>query len=290
MDTRTDELVVHPDVDFLEAGASGPLVVLMHSSASGARQWRRLMEDLKDRYRLRAVNLFGYGKTPPWTGHRPQTLDDQARLVETAVPADAREIILVGHSFGGAVAMKVAARMKGRVTRLVLFEAIPFSLLAQAKRFDAFAEAQDLRDIVKHYGARGEWEKAAEEFADYWNGAGSWRRMPPERRTALAQALRPNYFEWDAVMNETTRAEDWAKLLPRETLIVCDPATARPALEIAEILSQAGPEWAYREIQGAGHMAPLTHPDLVIPVVRAFLDSGAGLNFSEWAGVSKNAL
>ena len=33
-------------VDFLEAG-SGPVVMLVHSSVSGARQWRRLMDDLK---------------------------------------------------------------------------------------------------------------------------------------------------------------------------------------------------------------------------------------------------
>jgi pimeloyl-ACP methyl ester carboxylesterase len=47
-------------VDFLEAG-SGPTVMLLHSSASGARQWRRLMDDLKSDFCVRAVNLFGYG-------------------------------------------------------------------------------------------------------------------------------------------------------------------------------------------------------------------------------------
>ena len=67
------------DVDTLEAGVSGPVVILAHSSVSGARQWRRLMENLKDSFRVRAVNLFGYGTTPPWPDHRPQTLDDQLR-------------------------------------------------------------------------------------------------------------------------------------------------------------------------------------------------------------------
>jgi pimeloyl-ACP methyl ester carboxylesterase len=50
--------------DFLESGSVGPIVILVHSSVSGARQWRRLMDDLKGTFRLRAVNLFGYGKTP----------------------------------------------------------------------------------------------------------------------------------------------------------------------------------------------------------------------------------
>jgi pimeloyl-ACP methyl ester carboxylesterase len=113
-------------VDYLEAGSSGPVVMLVHSSVSGARQWRRLMGDLKDQFRVRAVNLFGYGKTPAWPGETIQSLDDQARLVEAALPANADEVYLVGHSFGGSVAMKAAARLAGRVARLVLLETNPF--------------------------------------------------------------------------------------------------------------------------------------------------------------------
>jgi len=87
-------------VDFLEAG-SGPLVMLVHSSVSGARQWRALMDDLKSHFQARAVNLFGYGKTPPWPAESRQSLADQARLVEAALPAGEDQICLVGHSFGG---------------------------------------------------------------------------------------------------------------------------------------------------------------------------------------------
>ena len=96
-------------VDFVEAGSSGPLVMLVHSSVSGARQWRRLINDLKPRFRVRAVDLYGYGKTPPWPVEKTQSLIDQARLVEAALPASFDDVYLVGHSFGGSVAMKAAA-------------------------------------------------------------------------------------------------------------------------------------------------------------------------------------
>jgi pimeloyl-ACP methyl ester carboxylesterase len=257
-------------VDFLEAG-SGPVVILVHSSVSGARQWRRLMDDLKDRFRVRAVNLFGYGKTPPWPAETTQSLDDQARLVEAALPANVEEIYLVGHSFGGSVAMKAAARLAGRVTKLVLLETNPFYLLEQSGLLDAFAEAMDLRNCIKKYGALGEWATAAEKFADYWGGAGTWQDMPSERRIAFAEALKPNFFEWDAVMNETTPLEQWAHLLPAATLVVSDPNTVRPIREITELLRQSSPMWTYKEIATGGHMAPLTHPDLINPIVRSFL-------------------
>ena len=265
----------HPpaSVDFLESGSSGPVVMLVHSSVSGARQWRRLMDDLKDRFRVRAVNLFGYGKTPAWAAERPQALDDQARLVEAALPEDAERLCLVGHSFGGSVAMMAAARLRGRVAKLVLLETNPFYLLAQAGHSEAFAEAMKLRDCIKQFGRQGEWTIAAERFADYWSGPGAWKDMAPERRAAFATSLKPNYFEWDAVMSGTTPAEQWAEELPRETLLVCDCRTVRPIREIAAVLRRACPGWTYEEIDAGGHMAPLTHPEIVNPIVARFLDS-----------------
>jgi pimeloyl-ACP methyl ester carboxylesterase len=257
--------------DYLEAGSSGPAVILVHSSVSGARQWRRLMDDLKDRFRVRAVNLFGYGKTPAWPAAKTQSLDDQARLVESVLPADVNEVYLAGHSFGGSVAMKAAARLVGRIDKLVLLETNPFHLLAQAGRSDAFTEAMELRNFIKKFGAIGEWMTAAEKFADYWGGPGTWREMAPDRRIAFSEALKPTYFEWDAVMNETTPLEQWATLLPSDTMLVCDPCTVLPIREIAALLHRSNPGWVYKEVSGAGHMAPLTHPDLINPLVRAFL-------------------
>jgi pimeloyl-ACP methyl ester carboxylesterase len=258
-------------VDFLEAG-SGPLVMLVHSSVSGARQWRGLMDDLKSHFHVRAVNLFGYGKTPPWPAETRQSLTDQARLVEAALPAGADEICLVGHSFGGAVAMKVAARLSGRVAKLVLLEPIPFQLLAQAGCKDAFAEAMNLCNIVRKYGAVGEWSMAAEKFADYWTGAGTWREMSPERRLAFSEALKPNLFEWDAVMDDTTPVEEWAALLPRATLLAFDSAGVLPTREIAAILRRSCPSWTFAEVRGAGHMAPVMRPDLINPLICSFLE------------------
>jgi pimeloyl-ACP methyl ester carboxylesterase len=262
-----------PKVDFLEAGA-GPAVILVHSSVSGARQWRRLMDDLKSDFHVRAVNLFGYGKTAPWPNETPQTLDDQARLVEAAIPRGAGQISLVGHSFGGAVAMRTAARLGSRVAKLVLLEANPFHLLKQAGHLDAFAEAAALRNIVKTCGAQGAWSEAAEKFAEYWNGPGAWATTNADRRAAFVEGIRANFFEWDAVMDETPMAE-WARALPKQTLVVSDPNTVRPARELTELFRIACPQWSYKEVSEGGHMAPLTHPELVNPIVSSFLRAPA---------------
>jgi pimeloyl-ACP methyl ester carboxylesterase len=74
-------------------------------------------------------------------------------------------------------------------------------------------------------------------------------------------------------MNETTSAEQWATQLPPTTLLIYDPDTVLPIREIAAILRQSCPTWTFREVPGAGHMAPLTRPNLINPLVSSFLSA-----------------
>jgi pimeloyl-ACP methyl ester carboxylesterase len=259
------------EIEFSDAG-SGPAVVLVHSSVSGLRQWRSLTELLSASYRVRALNLYGYGATTPWPERQTQTLAAQARLVVAACEGLREPVSLVGHSFGGTVALKAAMLLGARVGSMVLIEPNPLYLLAQGGRDEELAEVRALRDHVKRFGALGEWEAVAERFADYWVGDGTWNAMPVARRAAFAALLPPNLHEWDAALEEGTTVEDLAALRCR-TLVMSDPATRRPIRAIAEILAQACPAWTFHDLPAGGHMAPLTRPDLVDPVIRAFLDA-----------------
>jgi len=79
-------------IDYADEG-QGEVVILVHSSVSGNRQWRAMSEALRDRYRVLAINLYGYGDTTPWSiapVHRLQELT-LARLptsVDAAVCAN----------------------------------------------------------------------------------------------------------------------------------------------------------------------------------------------------------
>ncbi|MDN3554184.1 alpha/beta hydrolase [Halomonas almeriensis] len=258
-------------VDYTDEG-QGPVVVLIHSSVSANQQWRALTEALKDRYRVLAVNLFGYGETPPWPGNSPQSLYAQAQPVLALSEETAGPVHLVGHSFGGTVALKAAMLLGPRVGSLVLLEPNPFYLLQQNGRTRALLEVCGLRDHVKCFGALGDWSRVAERFADYWLGDGAWRAMPEKRRAAFIKALPPNFHEWDAVMNEETTIEE-CKGLTARTLVVSDQATRLPIREIVDILAEACPHWSFHSVAKGGHMAPLTHPELVNPVIRDFLDA-----------------
>jgi hypothetical protein len=121
------------------------------------------------------------------------------------------------------------------------------------------------RNCVKTYGARGEWPLAAERFAEYWGGTGSWQNMSSEWRAAFSEALKPNFFEWDAVMNETTSVEQWGALLLQATSWHTTPngfADTRDHLVSPPILSLVNLQrGAWRRSHGAAHSARPDQPN-----------------------------
>jgi len=258
-------------IDYTDDGKGQP-VILIHSSVSANRQWRELTKALQDRYRVLAINLFGYGETTPWPNTSSQSLHAQAQLVLSLCEEVGNPVHLVGHSFGGSVALKAAMALGPRVGTLILLEPNPFYLLRQRGRTEAFQESKSLSDHVKRFGSAGNWPRVAEFFADYWQGDGHWSNMSTHHRTAFAESLRPNFYEWDAIMDEQTTIDEWKSLAVR-TLVISDKATQLPIREIIDIFAEACPHWSFRFIEEGGHMAPLTRPELINPLVREFLDA-----------------
>ena len=62
-------------------------------------------------------------------------------------------------------------------------------------------------------------------------------------------------------------------VMPRATLVVSDPNTVAPIRAINALLRRHCPFWTYREIAEGGHMAPLTRPEMINPIVRSFLSA-----------------
>lgn len=255
-------------VDFFEEGA-GPVVVLLHSSVSGNRQWRRLIAELAPRHRCIAPNLLGYGQTSPWSATRRQTLDDAAAVALALSELIDGPIRLVGHSWGGAVALAAAHQLGPRVTHLALYEPMLMGLLAGHGRQDALREAQGLYASVRELGDAGDWWSLARIFTDYFNGDGSWDSSPRERQEAVARQLPPNRHEWDAGASPIT-ADRFDGIAAR-TLLLYGDQTRRVMRETANVLARRFPHWEVDEIAGAGHMGPLTHAGLVNERIKALV-------------------
>lgn len=261
-------------IDYAEAG-DGPPVLLLHSSVSGNRQWRKLIARLSERFRVIAPNLRGYGETTPWQATRAQTLPDAAQVVMCLCDALALDepIRIVGHSFGGAVALWSAHVLGDQVSHLALYEPMLPGLLPAHGRLQAAAETAALYADVKRLGAAGDWMALAQRFTDYFNGDGSWDSSAPERRQAIAALLPPNPHEWDACI--APRLASTLDGVSARGLLMRGRET-RPALaEMTALLHERFRHWRLVDLAGCAHMAPLTHADVINPWIEGFLAGDA---------------
>ncbi|CAM3721445.1 alpha/beta fold hydrolase [Deinococcus frigens] len=96
----------------------GSPIVLVHGLSGSGRWWRRNLKGLSQRHRVYSLDLSGYG-----TARRQRALSvrECAALIASWLDAeDLRDITLIGHSMGGHICIRVAARHPQRIANLVL--------------------------------------------------------------------------------------------------------------------------------------------------------------------------
>jgi 3-oxoadipate enol-lactonase len=134
-----------------DVSGSGEPVLLLHSGVADRRVWQAQWEPLAATFRVIRCDLRGFGDTP-LPPERFSNADDVAELLDHLGVGRAA---LVGSSFGGRVALEVAARHPDRVSRLVLlcpaYGGLDPTPTAEAfdQREDALAEAGDIDGLVE---------------------------------------------------------------------------------------------------------------------------------------------
>ncbi len=249
-------------------------IVLLHCSGSSAAQWRSLATKLAGRYRVITPDLIGYGASAPWAGRAEFCLAQEAAAIRSILGALEEPAHLVGHSYGGAVALHIARTRPKLLRSLTLIEPSAFHLLRSGDEFDAAAlrEISAVASYARTMLANGDYMHALSRFVDYWSGPGSWAAMPVDKRAAFALQLTKIVLDFHALLNEPAGIEH-VKDIDLPTLLLQGGCTTLPSRCVVKRLRDALPAAQFRVVQGAGHMLPVTHRDAVNGVIAEFLDS-----------------
>lgn len=248
-----------------------PTVMCLHSGTQSPRQWDALRERLRGRYRVLAPALYGHGGGVPLPLDRTLTLADEARLVEAVIDG-AGAVHLIGHSYGAAVALKVATRRASRLLSLTLFEPILRHVLWEsAPDHGALADFAYVRGAVQHAARSGRPEQAAQTVVDYWSGRGAWSRLSAKARASFIGRLPILDANFAALYRERTPLAEYARIgAPALFLVGANSPFA--SKRVTSLLGTTLPRATVRELEGAGHMGPLSHAREVNPVIEAYLD------------------
>jgi pimeloyl-ACP methyl ester carboxylesterase len=235
-------------------------VIALHCSGADASQWGCLVDVLGDRYDVLAPEHYGVESSGPWTGEQAFTLAAEAARIIALIDNHDDKVHVVGHSYGGGVALHVALARPRRIASMVLYEPSAFHLLRQmgGPGIQAHAEISELARSVGDAVLAGDYRGAAADFVDYWNGRGAWSAMRPRVQNALIRWAPKCPLDFRALMLEPAPVQAYRELT-FPVLIMRGAHAPGPTRLIAEGLRDALPASALEVIAGAGHMGPLTH-------------------------------
>jgi len=202
--------------NYLEAGSGEP-VVLVHGSGPGVTayaNWRLTMPALAERFRVLAPDMVGFGYTdrPADVTYDMTTWVDQ--LVGFLDAMGLPRVSLVGNSFGGAVALRVAARHSDRVSRLVLMGSVgvPFPITAGLDAVWGYEPSLDnMRRILDVFAYSR--ELLTEELA----GVRYQASIQPGFQESFGSMFPAPRQRW---VDALSTPDDEIAALPHETLIV----------------------------------------------------------------------
>jgi len=108
----------------------GPPVLLIHGFGTNTFTWRRIAPDLARDHKVIAVDLKGFGRSDKPFDERYSAADQAELLTQLILERDLRNLTIIGHSYGGGIALLLAleadTRLKGRLSKLVLLDTIAY--------------------------------------------------------------------------------------------------------------------------------------------------------------------
>ena len=238
-------------------------VIALHCSGSSGAQWRSLVEKLGTHYRVIAPDLTSYG-----------SLAQAAAPIRSILGRLSAPAHLVGHSWGGGVALHLARTRPELLRTLTLIEPSAFHLLRGGDAIDAAAlrEISEVAARTEADLASGDLMSGFGRFVDYWSGPGSWDAMSAEKRAAFAPLLAGIALDFQALLGEPAEIED-VRGMPVPTLLVQGGGTTLPSRCVCRRLRDVLPGAQFSVVQGAGHMLPVTHREAVNALIAGHLDA-----------------
>lgn len=253
-----------------DAGAGEP-VVFLHSSGMSGNQWQRTAAVLaRSGFRAIVPDLLGSGRSPPWPDGKPFGYRDDVELVERLLGQLEQPAHLVGHSYGGVVALQLALRAP--VASIALYDPVVFGVLSPSDR-EGLADINRISfDWGETPAAREEWLRS---FVDYWGGEGAWSRLREPARAEFARVAWVVHEGAGSLRTDETPLEVYGSLdVP--ALLMSGELSPVAARHVIERLGGALPQARVERFAGAGHMGPLTHVARFNELLAAHLKGAEG--------------
>lgn len=260
----------------IEQGATvsgkGPVIVFLHSSLSSSKQWANLSKELSNRFTCINIDLLGYGKAPIVGDAENYNFNTESARIKAIIRevAPNEKFHLVGHSCGGAIALKLAVEQPNNILSLTVFEPVAFHLLALSKVEHHNKLALNVKQFAENIAVIDN-KEGAELFIDFWNGKGFYASLPSKIQSMMARDIEKVKLDFIGILHESYRFET-LRSIDCPCLVLVGNFTQDVSKVLSRTIADSLPLVEFKEVN-SGHMAPISHPNLVEPIISTFIKS-----------------
>jgi pimeloyl-ACP methyl ester carboxylesterase len=251
-------------IDYDECGI-GPTVVLVPGSCSTGAAWRPVVAAWNAQFRCVTTSLLGYGGTTERRTTGDPSIAYEAEVLESVVRNAGNGVHLVGHSFGGLVALAVVLRGGVPLASLTIVEAPAAELLrerGEAEHYRAFHRMTDAYFAAFESGNA----EAIAEMIDFYGGAGTFASWPLRVRRYAVETTPVNILDWASAYGFPLSAASLAAInIP---VLIVRGGASHPAIQRANgLLGEYLNAAELATIDGAAHFMIATHANEVAKLI-----------------------
>jgi pimeloyl-ACP methyl ester carboxylesterase len=242
-------------------------VIALHCSLGSGHQWGRLAEELASRHQVITPDISGYGSNDVGRFLLPITMAEELDLLSDRLGEAIGPIHLVGHSYGGALAFKIAtdSPLASRVRSLTLIEPVLPTMLMESEsdrrlyeQFVCLAQAV-CKDLCK-----GSSSEAVEKFLVFWKGSGPTEQLSSNALVRMMEHAEKLAYEFRAILGERNVTVA-AAAIRVPTLLVSGGLSPYLTQRVVWRLASTIPGAKVRHLPAAGHMLPISHAAMINP-------------------------
>lgn len=251
---------------------NGPTVILAHCSSSSHKQWIQLIRKLSSNFRILAPDFIGYGDSDKWPEHmKYNPIVDVNIIIKLANMADG-PVHIIGHSYGGTIALEAAKLIGNRIKSLLLIEPVAFYLLKLANKEKQWKHILEISKSIQESVKKHNFKKAASIYMQFWIGRLNWLFLNNKQKESIINTIDKVAHEFYGMEIFETRLHDYQKIVSHTKLLMGSD-TKKATRDVVEILKNILPNNSFKKINGAGHMCPITHMHLVNKIIINFINS-----------------
>ncbi len=243
------------NIEYTEKGSGTP-VLLLHGWGSSYDVYKGVMSALKDRCRLVALNFPGCGNSD--TMENPWNIDDYCNLVIKFIKAVKLDNpILIGHSHGGRVILKLAGEGLLSPPKIVLLDSagiVPKKTLKQSLRAKSF---KAIKAVLTMPVIKNKSENLLNKARAHY-GSADYNAAPPVLRSTLVSLV-------------NTDLRDIVHNISCPTLLIWGENDTATPLRDAKILEKLIPDSGLCVIKGTGHYSFCERPYEAHAILRSFI-------------------